>query len=498
MTRGTWQSLSDAYRTGVAGAVSALWVIFAIDIVAARPYHIEPVAETVMDATPVVLAVPLLRLLGPFAKPLALWGAIALVLVLGGLAGVLLSRCYGVVVSRPSWQRSAIVGSIAAVFVLEALVLLRAGVVIGIAAGVYVVVVSLLNRSRCRPPGDARRTLLKQLGLTVATFGVATFAFGDALRRGKQAERVRAAPFVEAQVGQPDPPPWDTPGLSALVTPTSRFYTMSKNVADPVIPPDAWGLDIFGGEHRSFVRLTPADILALPRVHQYVTLECISNAVGGPLMGNAMWTGVQLQHLLDLVGVSAGTRRVIVRAEDGEDDSLPLEDARHPLVLLAYGMGGEWLRPEHGYPLRLLVPGWYGFKSVKWLRSMTLSPDDYQGHWQRRNWVDRAIIHPVARIDFAQESATGLLTGGVALTGGRGVSAVDVRANGGAWQAATLRVPPLGEATWVQWMATLAVRGEVLVEARVIDGAGQPQTAVTQGQFPSGATGYHTVRVTVG
>ena len=181
---------------------------------------------------------------------------------------------------------------------------------------------------------------------------------------------------------------------------------------------------------------------------------------------------------------------------DGHREQLPIARAREMGVLLAYGMAGEWLTPQHGFPLRLLVPGLYGFRSVKWLTRIEVLAEPRPGHWEERGW-SAADIHTTARVDLVQRTGDGAVAGGVAFAGTRGVRAVEVRVDGGPWRPTELHTPPLGPVMWVQWRALIDVPAgrEARVEARAIDGTGAAQDQTPRGQFPDGASGLHGLTV---
>lgn len=209
-----------------------------------------------------------------------------------------------------------------------------------------------------------------------------------------------------------------------------------------------------------------------------------------------MFSGVALADLLARAEPLPDAAWVSFEAPDGHREQLPLGAALDPLVLAVYGMAGAWLEPAHGFPVRLLVPGLYGFRSVKWLTRIEVLAEPRAGHWEERGWT-AAEIHTTARVDLVQLTGNGVLAAGVAFAGRRGVSAVEVRVDGGPWSPATLHEPPVGPVMWVQWRAPLDVQTgrEVRVEARAVDGAGVPQDESVRGQYPVGATGLHGLTV---
>ena len=292
------------------------------------------------------------------------------------------------------------------------------------------------------------------------------------------------------------------PGVADEITPNERFYIVSKNLVDPRVQAENWSLEVFGlvKEPRSF---SYQEVLALPSTSAYITLECISNPLGGKLMSNALWTGVPLAHLLGLVGVHVDARAVVFRSADNYYESFPLEVALAPTTLLAHAMNGVPLTEKHGFPLRVVLPGRYGMKQPKWVTKIELTADPIDGYWVRRGWDREAFPQTVARIDTPLNDATlagpRVPVGGVAFAGTRSISRVEVSTDGGAtWRPAQTR-PPLAPATWVQWGLTWedAAPGTYLALARATDGEGALQPAEEAGSFPRGATGYHHARITV-
>jgi DMSO/TMAO reductase YedYZ molybdopterin-dependent catalytic subunit len=269
------------------------------------------------------------------------------------------------------------------------------------------------------------------------------------------------------------------------ITPTEDFYVVSKNSVDPVVPEAGWKLDVRGAAGTSSYTLS--QMRDLPSITMFATLACISNPVGGDWMGNARWTGVPLATLLQNAGAGTTTRDVVFHAADGYTDSIPIERAMQPLCFLAYEMNGARLTTSHGFPLRLIVPGIYGMKNVKWITSIELVDYDYRGFWQRRGWDDTAHYKLMSRVDIAREG----FVAGVAFAGDRGVGSVQVRIGDEPWKEAELR-PALSPITWVLWSLKADVKGKgVMVRMKSTDG--EYQIAQPMPPFPEGSSGLHTV-----
>jgi DMSO/TMAO reductase YedYZ molybdopterin-dependent catalytic subunit len=290
------------------------------------------------------------------------------------------------------------------------------------------------------------------------------------------------------------------PGLSAAVTPTPDHYVVDVDLADPAVPGRGWALRVDGAVTRP-LRLTLADLRAMPTVERLVAMCCISNPVGGPLVGNARWTGVPLADLLRQARPTATAVMVDAVAADGYRETYPLPALAGPDVLVAFGMNGAELPRQHGYPARLLVPGHYGMKSVKWLARLALLRAPAAGYWEQRGWDPVATIRTQSRIDVPADHAAvppQLTVAGIAWAGDRRVARVEVLADDhGPWRPAVLEreADPLG---WRRWRLGLELPpGLHTLAVRAVDGTGQVQAAERLPPHPSGASGYHRIVVRV-
>lgn len=351
--------------------------------------------------------------------------------------------------------------------------------------------------------GPDRRTLLIA-GSGVAAGAVLLGGVGRLLRSRLSNAADRAAVMLPtASVTLPDPPADPALGidrLSALFTPNDSFYRIDTALIVPSVALGSWRLRILGMVERE-IELSYDDLLALPQMEADITIACVSNEVGGDLVGNARWQGVRLDELLDRAGVSPNADQIVGRSVDGFTAGFPTTtlDGRHALVAVA--MNGEPLPARHGFPARLVVPGLYGYVSAtKWLAEIELTRfDQFAGYWVPRGWSALGPIKTQSRIDrpWGRTPAGRTAIAGVAWAPTRGIETVEVRVDDGPWRTATLG-PSVGDDSWRQWWIEWdATPGRHLLTCRAADGTGVLQPEARTPVAPDGATGWHTVTANV-
>ena len=452
------------------------------------------------------------------ADKAALLVGIALVLIaVAGAAGVLEAR-------RPPWGR-VLVGLIGAVGVLAAMTRANAPMLAfappAIAAVASVIALQLLVRrlpvtdaaapakvAPASPPaGIDRRRFLGWAG-GAAVLGALAAVGGYALQAGS-----RAVTAIRGTITLPTPtaaatvPPGaelDLEGLTPVITPNAEFYRIDTALAVPAVDPETWSLRIHGMVDRE-VTLTWDELLALPLEESVTTLACVSNEVGGDLIGNAVWLGYPIRELLARAEPSADADMVLSRSVDGFTASTPLavlQDDRN--AILAVGMNGEPLPAQHGFPVRMVVPGLYGYVSAtKWVVDLEVTRfDAASAYWTDRGWSPMGPIKLQSRIDVPRSgqplTAGPITVAGVAWHQHTGIAGVDVQVDDGPWQPATL-AQEISIDTWVQWRFDWdAPAGTHTLRVRATDADGEVQTARMQGVVPDGATGLHERTVDVG
>jgi DMSO/TMAO reductase YedYZ molybdopterin-dependent catalytic subunit len=353
----------------------------------------------------------------------------------------------------------------------------------------------------------ARRSFLLRtgaVGLGALVAGVGGRALLDRARSAPAAAGVSIPPpttVVPDLAPGTDLAPTVT-GLTPIVMPNDRFYRIDTALLTPSVDIATWTLRIFGMVDRE-TTLTWEELVALPMFEQYVTIACVSNEVGGSLVGNAKWTGVRLRDVLELAAVQSGATQLVGRSVDGFTAGMPtawvMDPDREPMI--AVKMNDDPLPQAHGFPARLIVPGLYGYVSAtKWLAELELTTlEAFDGYWVPLGWAKEAPILTQSRIDTptGNVAAGRVPIAGIAWAPDRGVSRVEVLIDD-TWYDATLS-RPISDATWVQWVLPWdATPGRHEIRVRATDGTGTVQEARESRPAPDGARGYDTRTITVG
>ncbi|WP_445153442.1 molybdopterin-dependent oxidoreductase [Arthrobacter sp. Hor0625] len=356
-------------------------------------------------------------------------------------------------------------------------------------------------------PATTRRAFFTATGITAAAAAVAATggrllgaarsnvaAARDALRLPAPA---KPAPAVPAGVQS------KTPGVTPWLTPNKDFYRIDTALSVPEVDVQSWELRVHGMVEQE-VRLNFQDLLDAQLIESHVSLTCVSNPVGGNLAGNAKWLGMPIRDVLKMARPTAGADMVLSTSVDGFTASTPLEvlqDGRD--AMLAIGMNGEALPLEHGYPVRMVVPGLYGFVSAtKWVVDLEVTRfADNKAYWTERGWSERGPIKTMARVEvpksFAKVPAGKVALGGTAWAQTRGISKVEVQIDDGPWTAAVLAAEA-SVVTWRQWSYEWeAAPGPHYIKVRATDGTGELQTDQRADPVPDGASGWQSIMVTV-
>lgn len=436
----------------------------------------EQAGYVLLRLLPLPAFASLLKALGILARPLLLVGATVVIIAAYGVAAMLLARFFARGYVLILAGTAAVVSSIVATVAFSA-----SDSPVGALAEVVLLagMVPLVDRivRGLATPGSVsedRRILMRNL--FYGAVGIAVLGIGYANFR-------RFATALAMKEGSRTP---------AEITPVGEFYVVSKNIAgDPVVSAASWRLNLPG---RS---LTYDELLALPSQELELTLECISNEIGGTLISNGIWKGPRVSDVLALVSRPSNATWMLMESADGYTESVQLRDLT-PDHLLATHLNGTPLSSMHGFPARFIFPGSYGMKQPKWVTRIGFSASDKPGYWENNGWDERAIVKTMSRIDRpedgAAQAAGSIQFGGIAFAGARRISGVDLSWDGGrSWKAAELQAE-FSPYAWRFWQlsASLAA-GHYNVKVRARDGEGTLQSSNSAPTLPNGADGYHTI-----
>ncbi|HVH65676.1 MAG TPA: molybdopterin-dependent oxidoreductase [Candidatus Acidoferrum sp.] len=438
----------------------------------------EQAGYLVLKILPLPVFETLLKTLGVLARPLLLVGSTVVIIGIYGLSAGILARFWPQRYVRILTALAVVVSAGIALLALaptDSLVGVAIEVVL-VAAPIFIVDRAIDEFTEPVAVSEDRRILVRNLFYGVVGIAVLGIAYAS-VRRFMTALAVREGTVARTEV-----------------TEVKDFYVVSKNlVGDPVVDAMAWRLQL---PDRS---LTYRDLLALPSQRLELTLECISNDVGGTLISNGVWEGPRVSDVLALTTVPAGAKWMLIQSADGYTESFPLGELTND-HLLATRLNGEALPPSHGYPARFIFPGHYGMKQPKWVTKIRFSVADQPGYWENNGWDERAIVKTMSRIDQPTDGAS-LGTGsvafrGIAFAGARRISAVELSWDDGrSWNAAVLQ-PEFSPYSWRFWqLTTNLTAGEYRVRVRARDGEGTLQSSTPAPTLPNGADGYHTIAI---
>jgi DMSO/TMAO reductase YedYZ molybdopterin-dependent catalytic subunit len=506
-----WARLAGAVA-GLAGlgiAGLAAW------IVAATGSPVPAVGELIINLLPASLVNFGKETLGLADKPVLLLIIVVGVLIICAIAGELeLRRRFA---GAALFAIVAVLGLIGVGAQSEVTIVAFVPTIVGLLLG-YMILTTLIGKlQRWRPSGAAAENGEAQsaarrnfLGWTIVVGAAAAVAAitGQLLVSASTAvntarEKLRLPTPVKPTPGPPPGADLHIAGLTPYVTPNVDFYRIDTALQVPVIDPPSWSLRITGMVQNP-IQINYAELIAKPLVEHLTTLTCVSNEVGGDLAGNALWLGYPIRELLAEAKPLAGADMVLSKSHDGWTASTPLSALTDPHreAMLAIGMNGEPLPIEHGFPVRMVVPGLYGYVSAtKWVTSLSVTTyAKDQAYWTPLGWSPRGPIKLASRIDVPRKStvdAGPVVVAGVAWAQHTGISAVEVQIDQNGWQPAQL-AETIGPDTWRQWKYEWAATpGTHTLTARATDANGKLQIAEVAPPTPDGATGYHSIKVKV-
>lgn len=486
--------------TGIVAAGAGLAVTELLTgILKLRASPVVVVGETVIALTPGTVAHRIIAVVGHADKPLAVTSVVVAILLLGAALGWLWTR----------WKPVALVAVIGFVALGLAAAMSRpntsstTGWLCLVGGITTMIVLDWLNgRPEGKPLDESRRTLIRNAAL-IAVGSVVVAGFGRWIGHSRAVvEQARAKLRLPVHVvREPAGTQLPVKGLGPWITPASDFYRIDTALTVPLVEPDSWRLRIHGMVEKEFT-LTYQDLLDRGLSDAWITLCCVSNEVGGDLIGNTSWSGVPIASILAEAGIKPGADALLSTSADGWTAGTPLAaltDGRN--ALLAVAMNGEPLPLEHGFPVRQVVPGLYGYVSAtKWVTDWNVTRfEDFSAYWTERGWSMRGPVKTESRIEVPGRKvpAGRVKVAGSAWAQHVGVTAVEVRVDGGAWRRARLAKVPNVD-TWVQWVWDWdATPGDHRLEVRATDATGMPQTSIRADVVPDGASGYDGRVVTV-
>lgn len=382
---------------------------------------------------------------------------------------------------------------------------------------------SVINKSNKTADIDYnKRDMIRALIISVIAIPLVYFGFNRLISGSEQQQQQPRALDQSIQQflqSKSKPPGFENPILTPLVdaevTPTFIFYRIDINTVVPTVNADDWNLTIKGLVDNPVV-INYAEFRGMNSVEEFATLTCISNKIGGNLVGTALWKGVRLRDILSKAGVQSSVKYIVFRCSDGYDVGIPLENGMMDSTILAYDMNNSPLTSEHGYPVRAIVPGFYGMMNPKWITEIELVDKTYEGFWQRKGWTNNGIKNIYSSIVIPGNQPindnfpnlvpnSSFLNGknipvaGIAFAGDRGISKVEVSVDGGTtWKTAIVK-DPLSQYTWVLWTSGFAAadKGNHKIIVRATDKTGQVQTSELEQPFPNGADGYNQIDISV-
>ena len=495
---------------GVAGLVGLAVAELGAGLIARDGSPVSDIAQVIIAVLPAVWVAELAGAVGLSLRIVLMAGIVAVALVLAVIAGQLELRRRQL--SLAVYLPVGVVTLLAVSTQVGPGALGYVPAVLGLSAG-YLALRLLIAEIR-RPPGALepvaaeRRNFLKTAGL-VTLGGIVVAGAGRMLVQASNKVAEVRTKIVLPAPAKPAPtvPPGtdlDVAGLTQYITPTESFYRIDTALQLPTIDPEAWTLKITGLVDNELT-VTYAELLARPLTEHLTTLTCMSNQVGGDLCGNAFWLGVPVHELLAEAGPRSGATMVLSVSQDGWSAATPLSilTDTDTAALLALGMNGEPLSPEHGFPVRMVVPGLYGdVSATKWLTELKLTTfDDDEGYWAQKGWSERGPIKIASRIDIPRRSVVEpgtVVVAGVAWAQTLGISKVELQIDDGPWQEAEL-AETVGADTWRQWMYEWKATepGDYVLTVRATDGDGRTQTDKEVPPFPNGSSGLHSVPVKV-
>ena len=549
-------SIVFSFALGIVAGLVSIAVSVMIKVFIGGLFLPELASQTLFSLTPGEFESQAIDALGPLAKYSAFIGSIIVTIIIFGLIGIFLIKLY----NKLRWNNNYIwkfISSFALTYSFLVIISIMMVIMIHVRSGtqpisiqhiifsfivpqiVFSLIFSLFSRKtktkdKLQDPNQPsvranntvvnynRREFIRLIIASVVSIPVIYFGLNrlfspqEVEQQQIQSDTSNLLPPQSRSISPDFKDPTLAPLLASEITPTYLFYRIDINPIVPEVDVNSWNL-LIKGMVGTPLKLSYEEIKSMPAIEEFVTLECISNKIGGDLIGTALWKGIRLKDILEKAKILPGVQYIVFRCSDGYDVGIPLNKGLMNETILAYEMNLATLTSKHGFPLRAIVPGLYGMMNPKWITEIELGDKVYEGYWQRNGWSNIAEYNTGSSIvipgqapirnrfrnldeNFTNNSSSAnkrVPIAGIAFGGDKGISKVEVSTDGGiTWKAAKIK-EPLSRYTWILWTTGFVPEKveNYKIIVRATDKNGEVQSSELNNPFPDGATGYHTISV---
>jgi DMSO/TMAO reductase YedYZ molybdopterin-dependent catalytic subunit len=549
-------SIVFSFALGIVAGLVSIAVSVMIKVFIGGLFLPELASQTLFSLTPGEFESQAIDALGPLAKYSAFIGSIIVTIIIFGLIGIFLIKLY----NKLRWNNNYIwkfISSFALTYSFLVIISIMMVIMIHVRSGsqpisiqhiifsfivpqiVFSLIFSLFSRKtktkdKLQDPNQPsvranntvvnynRREFIRLIIASVVSIPVIYFGLNrlfspqEVEQQQIQSDTSNLLPAQSRSISPDFKDPTLAPLLASEITPTYLFYRIDINPIVPEVDVNSWNL-LIKGMVRTPLKLSYEEIKSMPAIEEFVTLECISNKIGGDLIGTALWKGIRLKDILEKAKILPGVQYIVFRCSDGYDVGIPLNKGLMNETILAYEMNLAPLTSKHGFPIRAIVPGLYGMMNPKWITEIELVDKVYEGYWQRNGWSNIAEYNTGSSIvipgqapirnrfrnldeNFTNNSSSAnkrVPIAGIAFGGDKGISKVEVSTDGGiTWKTAKIK-EPLSRYTWILWTTGFIPEKveNYKVIVRATDKNGEVQSSELNNPFPDGATGYHTISV---
>jgi DMSO/TMAO reductase YedYZ molybdopterin-dependent catalytic subunit len=549
-------SIVFSFALGIVAGLVSIAVSVMIKVFIGGLFLPELASQTLFSLTPGEFESQAIDALGPLAKYSAFIGSIIVTIIIFGLIGIFLIKLY----NKLRWNNNYIwkfISSFALTYSFLVIISIMMVIMIHVRSGsqpisiqhiifsfivpqiVFSLIFSLFSRKtktkdKLQDPNQPsvranntvvnynRREFIRLIIASVVSIPVIYFGLNrlfspqEVEQQQIQSDTSNLLPAQSRSISPDFKDPTLAPLLASEITPTYLFYRIDINPIVPEVDVNSWNL-LIKGMVGTPLKLSYEEIKSMPAIEEFVTLECISNKIGGDLIGTALWKGIRLKDILEKAKLLPGVQYIVFRCSDGYDVGIPLNKGLMNETILAYEMNLAPLTSKHGFPIRAIVPGLYGMMNPKWITEIELVDKVYEGYWQRNGWSNIAEYNTGSSIvipgqapirnrfrnldeNFTNNSSSAnkrVPIAGIAFGGDKGISKVEVSTDGGiTWKTAKIK-EPLSRYTWILWTTGFIPEKveNYKVIVRATDKNGEVQSSELNNPFPDGATGYHTISV---